>query len=169
MSDNPQVHVISIRKMEMDDIEGVSQIDQISFSLPWPKNSFRFEVQNNEAARSWVAEMQPDGKTCMIVGMIVTWLIVDELHIATLATDPGYRQHGIALKLMVHSLGAAAEEGAQKSFLEVRRGNLAAKALYQKLGYIEDGVRLRYYQDNHEDAILMSLQTIKPDLLKLLV
>lgn len=169
MSDNPQLCEISIRNMEIADIERVSQIDHISFSLPWPKKSFLFEVQNNTAARAWVAEIQLDSNIRKIVGMIVTWFIVDELHIATLATDPAYRQQRIALRLIVHSLCAAAEEGAQKSFLEVRRGNLAARALYQKLGYIEDGVRLRYYQDNHEDAILMSLQTIKPDLLKLLV
>ena len=169
MSCDQEICQVSIRKMELPDIDRVVQIDHISFSLPWPRNSFIFELTNNEASRAWVAEMQPAGGASPIVGMIVTWLIVDELHIATLATDPAYRQHRIALKLMVHSLCSGAQEGALKSYLEVRRGNLAARGLYQKLGYAEDGVRLRYYQDNHEDAILMSLQTIKPDLLKSLV
>jgi [ribosomal protein S18]-alanine N-acetyltransferase len=165
LNDNPQVIEISIRKMELADIERVSEIDQISFSLPWPKSSFLFEVQRNDAARAWVAEI-PDHQ---IVGMIVTWLIVDEIHIATVAADPDYRQHKIGLKLMVHSLCSAAAEGAEKSFLEVRRGNQAARSLYQKLGYIEDGVRLRYYEDNHEDAILMSLQKIDISFLKSLL
>ena len=169
MSASAAPHTISIRKMAVPDVERVSEIDRISFSLPWPKNSFIFELQKNPASRAWVAESRIDGKTPKIVGMLVTWLIVDELHIATLAVDPDCRQRKIALKLMVHALCSAAREGAKVSFLEVRRGNLAAQALYKKLGYAEDSVRMRYYQDNHEDALLMSLQTINPDLLELLV
>jgi [ribosomal protein S18]-alanine N-acetyltransferase len=165
---NPEECKISIRKLEMADIDRVCEIDQISFSLPWPRSSFIFEV-NNPAARAWVAELQASKKGHQIVGMIVTWLIVDELHIATLATDTAYRQQKIALRLMVHSLCSAAQEGALKSLLEVRRSNQAALTLYRKLGYVEDGVRLRYYQDNHEDALLMSLQKIDSSLLKSLV
>jgi ribosomal-protein-alanine N-acetyltransferase len=168
LTTNPEECKISIRKMEIADIDRVCEIDQISFSLPWPRSSFIFEV-NNPAARAWVAEFQAGEKGHQIVGMIVTWLIVDELHIATLATDPACRQHKIAFKLMIHSLCSAAREGALKSLLEVRRSNQAARALYRKLGYIEDGVRLRYYQDNHEDALLMSLQKIDSNLLKSLV
>ena len=160
---------IFIRAMTMTDIDRVSEIDQTSFSLPWPKSSFVFELQRNSASRTWVAEMDSGEGTRKIVGMIVAWLIVDELHIATLATDVAYRQQKIAFKLMVHTLCAGAAEGATQSFLEVRRGNVAARALYRKLGYQEDGVRLRYYQDNHEDAILMSLREISVYTLKSLV
>ena len=156
---------IVIREMTPADIERVCEIDHLSFTLPWPRNSFYFEIEKNDASRSWVAE-SPDQQ---IVGMLVTWLIVDELHIATLATDPAYRQHHIGLRLMIHALCTAAQAGAQKSFLEVRRSNLAAQNLYTKLGYQIDGVRLRYYEDNHEDALLMSLQTIDSSRLKALI
>jgi ribosomal-protein-alanine N-acetyltransferase len=166
LSINVTGNEVSIRKMEQKDIQRVSEIDQISFSLPWPKNSFVFEVERNAAARAWVAETNDPP---LIVGFIVTWLIVDELHIATLATDPTFRQHRIALKLMVHSLCCAAIEGARISLLEVRSSNIAARSLYQKLGYAEDGVRPRYYRDNHEDAILMSLKEIDSALLKTLL
>lgn len=168
MSPHFNADELSIRKLEIRDIDRVSEIDQNSFTLPWPKSSFHYELEKNSAARAWVAEIQQDEQP-LIVGMIVTWLILDELHIATLATDPGYRQHQIALKLMVHSLCTAADEGALVSYLEVRRGNVAARALYQKLGYGEDGVRPHYYQDNHEDAILMSLKAIDSAALKMLL
>jgi ribosomal-protein-alanine N-acetyltransferase len=62
---------------------------------------------------------------------------------------------------MRHALTALQVEGALKVFLEVRRSNEAALALYHKLGFIEDGVRKRYYSDNHEDAILMMLPDLK--------
>ena len=51
-------------------------------------------------------------------------------------------------------------EGAQSSFLEVRASNLAAQDLYRKFGFEESGVRRRYYRDNDEDAILMTLSAI---------
>ena len=157
---------VCIRKMTAADIERVSEIDQISFSLPWPKHSFEYEIQKNAASRAWVAENAVHAEEPVIVGMIVTWLLVDELHIATLAVDPACRQHQIGLRLIVHALCSAVTEGAKVSYLEVRRGNTAARSLYQKLGYVEDNVRLRYYQDNHEDAILMSLSNIDTQRLK---
>ena len=49
------------------------------------------------------------------------------------------------------------EGGARVSFLEVRAGNAPAIHLYEKAGYHTEGVRKKYYQDNHEDALLMNL------------
>jgi ribosomal-protein-alanine N-acetyltransferase len=137
------------------DIPAVSELDQISFSLPWPERSFRFEVTSNNAARCWVAEL--DGR---IVGMIIGWLFVDEIHIANVATHPDFRRQGIAQKLLTYALRYTADEGAVTSFLEVRESNLAAQAMYRKFGYENTGRRKRYYKDNDEDAILMTLAKI---------
>jgi ribosomal-protein-alanine N-acetyltransferase len=41
--------------------------------------------------------------------------------------------------------------------LEVRRSNVAAHALYRRFGFEEVGVRPRYYIENGEDAIVMTL------------
>jgi ribosomal-protein-alanine N-acetyltransferase len=138
--------------MRLEDVSAVHEIDMLSFSLPWPERSFNYEVNENPAARCWVAEV--DGR---ITAMLVMWLIVDEAHIATLATHPGFRRQGIGERLLLTALAAAREEGARRAFLEVRAGNLGAQALYKKYGFSVDGVRPRYYKDNNEDAILMSL------------
>jgi ribosomal-protein-alanine N-acetyltransferase len=150
-----------IRKMTMDDIEQVLAIDRVSFSLPWPERSFRFELTDNPASRCWVAEM--DGK---LVGMIVAWLIVSEVHVATLATHPDFRRQGIAKKLLAYALRELRNEGAQSSFLEVRASNFAAQEMYRKFGYEESGVRPRYYRDNDEDALLMTLESLDVERLK---
>ena len=147
---------VNIRKMTLEDVPAVAALDQISFSLPWPERSFAFEVTGNPASRCWVAEV--DGQ---IVGMIVAWLFVDEVHIATLATHPDFRRQGIAQKLLTHTLRYTYAEGALTSFLEVRESNLAAQAMYRKFGYENTGRRKRYYKDNDEDAILMTLEKIK--------
>jgi ribosomal-protein-alanine N-acetyltransferase len=64
--------------MELGDLAAVVQIDQMSFSLPWPEQTYRYEISVNRAARCLVAETD-DRK---IAAMIVSWTIVDELHIA---------------------------------------------------------------------------------------
>ncbi|MGE5251843.1 MAG: ribosomal protein S18-alanine N-acetyltransferase [Bacteroidota bacterium] len=141
-----------IRRMREADMSAVHAIDHASFSLPWPERSFRFEVTSNPAARCWVAEM--DGQ---VVALLVIWMIVDEAHIATIATHPDFRRQGIGEELLSHALRQAVEEGAVRAFLEVRAGNEPARIMYRRMGFTEDGRRLHYYKDNGEDAILMSV------------
>lgn len=143
---------MNIRRMALEDISQVVAIDQVSFSLPWPERSFRFEIAENPASRAWVAETDE-----RIVGMIVAWMLVDEAHIATIATHPEFRRQGIASKLLIHTLQAMMNEGAKTSVLEVRESNTAAQEMYRKFGFEESGSRPHYYKDNGEDAILMTL------------
>jgi ribosomal-protein-alanine N-acetyltransferase len=151
-----------VRKMMLEDVPAVIDLDHQSFSLPWPERSFRFEIMENPASRCWIADM--NGK---VVGMIVVWLIVDEAHVATLATHPDFRRQGIAKRLLSHALLQLIEEGARSSFLEVRESNFAAREMYRKFGYEETGRRRRYYSDNDEDAILMNLNSLQPERLLL--
>lgn len=146
---------LSIRQMTLDDVPVVIQLDKISFSLPWPERSFRFELTDNPASRCWVAEVDHT-----VVGMIVAWLLAGEVHIATIATHPDFRRQRIASRLLSHTLSQAREEGARSSFLEVRDSNLAAQEMYRKFGYEVAGRRKRYYRDNDEDAILMKLGSL---------
>jgi ribosomal-protein-alanine N-acetyltransferase len=141
--------------MTLDDIPAVHEIDILSFSLPWPERSFRFEVTENPVARNWVAEADR-----RIAAMLVLWLVVDEAHIATIATHPDFRRLGIGEQLMVTALVSARAEGALRAFLEVRGGNLAAQALYRKYGFEAVGLRPGYYRDNNEDAVLMNLENL---------
>lgn len=144
-----------IRKMTVKDVPDAHSLDKLSFTLPWPERSLRFEVTDNPAARCWAAVF--DGR---LVGMLVLWLIVDEAHIATLATHPDFRRQGIAARLLVEALNSAFKEGAQKALLEVRAGNEAALAMYRKYGFAQVGTRPHYYKDNGEDAILMTLECL---------
>ncbi len=146
---------VILRKMTMNDVEQVIAIDHVSFSLPWPVSSFHFELTDNPASRCWVAEL--DGR---VAAMLVGWMIVDEIHIATIATHPDFRRQGLGEKILSFALQSAKDEGALTSFLEVREGNEAALNLYYKFGYVESGRREGYYKDNDEDAILMTLNSL---------
>jgi len=151
---------IRIRAMGPADVEAVTELDQQSFSLPWPQRAFANEL-TNPMARAWVVDLHKQENQPLIASMIV-WLILDEAHIATIALHEKFRRHGIGKVLLAHALLDAYQEGARCSLLEVRRSNEAALALYRGAGFVEVGVRKKYYSDNKEDALLMNLEVIDP-------
>lgn len=150
---------VNIRKMTVQDVPAVAQLDQMSFSLPWPEHSFHYEVSDNRVARCFVAET--DDK--QLAAMIVSWIVVDELHIATIATHPDFRRQGIGSQILTAALEDAALSNVRKAFLEVRAGNEAALAMYRKFGFEMTGRRPRYYKDNGEDALLMTLEPLEAE------
>ena len=153
MKSTPKTTAIVIRKMAADDLTRVHELDTICFSAPWSLRNFRYEMEENQSSSQWVAETQEG----LIVGAIVSWLVVDEIHIATLSVDPVYRRKGIARKLVCKALQDGVRRGATASTLEVRARNTAAQRLYFKFGYQLVGRRPGYYHDNGEDALLLTL------------
>ena len=143
-----------IRRMTSADIPAVFAIDKASAALYWPERSYHFEVEENEASRPFVA-VREDGE---ILGFIVFWRILDEAHLANFAVAPDMRCQGIGRALLHHGLKVCYDEGARVSYLEVRAGNAPARHLYEQAGYHTVGIRKNYYQDNHEDALLMNLE-----------
>jgi ribosomal-protein-alanine N-acetyltransferase len=149
---------VDFRRMQAVDIPQVKALDKLSFSLPWPESAFQYEVNENSASRCWVAEVRQTGGVGSIAAILVLWLIIDEVHIGTLAVHPQYRRMGLAEALMRLGLIEAGQEGARAAYLEVRAGNQPAISLYEKMGFIPVTVRPRYYHDNNEDAVLMNLE-----------
>ncbi len=157
---------IRYRPMTLADVPGVHEIDVLSFSMPWSERSYRFEVTENHNSLILVAEAIRNGAPAELAGMIVVWVIVDEAHVATIATRPGYRGLGIGRGLLSRALLAAYQRGARLSYLEVRRSNAVAQNMYQQFGFKVVGERPRYYQDNNEDALLMTLEPLVPESLR---
>lgn len=83
------------------------------------------------------------------------------MHIATFATRSEHRRKGIGKLLLKMALNDARAEGARRAFLEVRESNSAAQAMYEGFGFKVTGRRPRYYRDNDEDAILMTLEPLE--------
>ncbi len=156
---------MKIRWMTAADLYSVSQIDDLSFSQPWPVAAFEVELENINA-RCWVAESDDqrdaDGKNRVLAALVI-WRVLDEAHIATIAVHPDYREKGIGKLLLQTGMQAAYAEGARIYHLEVRAGNRAAQKMYNAFGYITVGRRLGYYKNNGEDAILMTLDLTRPD------
>lgn len=146
---------IAVRAMELNDLANVLEIDRLSFPVPWPERSYRYELTENPASNLLVAES--NGPVHRVVGFIGCWLIADEVHISTLAVHPSFRGQGIGRILLEASLDLSAQRGAEVATLEVRVSNAAAINLYQKMGFEVVGRRPGYYRDNGEDALLMTV------------
>ena len=84
--DSDVIASLRIRPMRLDDLRAVHEIDVLSFTLPWPESSFRYELQENPRSIQQVAEVQQN-RIWQIVGEIVVWLIMDEAHIATIRAN----------------------------------------------------------------------------------
>ncbi|AKS37205.1 alanine acetyltransferase [Anoxybacillus gonensis] len=136
--------------MTLQDLDRIVEIEQLSFTLPWSRSSFYQELINNRYARYIV--MEHDGQ---IIGYCGMWLVMDEAHITNIAVLPEFRGKKLGEALMKQAMALAREEGAQTMTLEVRVSNTVAQSLYRKLGFLNGGIRKRYYSDNQEDALVM--------------
>ncbi len=140
---------VHVSIMDENDIDGVLEVSNLSFSSPWSKSSYEQELSNS-LAKYFVAKI--DDK---VIGFIGTWIIVDESHITNVAVHPDYRKLGIGSMLIEAMIDYCEEKKCVAYTLEVRSSNEPAISLYKKHGFKIDGIRKEYYQDNKEDALLM--------------
>jgi ribosomal-protein-alanine N-acetyltransferase len=98
--------------------------------------------------------------------MIVVWRILDEAHVATIAVDPEYRGRGIGRRLLVQGLKSAIQNGSRIATLEVRASNITAQNLYRSFSFEVVGRRQRYYRDNNEDALIMTVSNLGEEYLR---
>ncbi len=139
--------------MTADDLEAVAAVERASYASGWPATAFAHEIAHNRLAR--YAVLEAGGA---VVGFAGAWLMVDEAHVVTIAVRPDLRRAGYG-RLLLHALILIARgEGMQAATLEVRVSNDAARALYRRYGFHEVGERKKYYQDNGEDAVIMTTE-----------
>jgi [ribosomal protein S18]-alanine N-acetyltransferase len=148
----------SFRRMELDDLDRVMEIEKDGFAHPWSAELIRREMAHDWSTILLATEMRrgPGGlpmEHCL--GFVVYWLVHDELHVLNIATALEDRRRGVARELMLEAARRARAAGAVLSTLEVRRSNVGAIALYRELGYRQVGIRPNYYVDEGEDAIVM--------------
>lgn len=146
--------------MTLADLAEVDAIEQVSFSAPWSINTFRYEIESNPRSFYWVGRVADQSNNETSQPILVYggyWLLGDEAHIVILATHPAWRRKGLAEALLRHIVAQIREIDVTQVTLEVRAGNIAAQQLYKKLGFEEVGRRKRYYRDNGEDALLLTL------------
>ena len=136
--------------MELSDIEDILVVEKLSFSIPWSRDSFEKEIVDNNLAIYLVAKVNEKA-----VGYIGMWKVLNEGHITNVAVHPEFRHQGIGDQLVSELLSLCEKENIDFVTLEVRKSNQNAIKLYEKHGFVAEGIRKAYYQDNKEDAIIM--------------
>ncbi len=87
--------------------------------------------------------------------------VEQSVELEVLLVRPGDRRQGWGERLSTHWLAWAARKGATDAMLEVRRSNVAAQRLYQRLGFHVEGCRPGYYRSPVEDALLMHRHLVR--------
>jgi ribosomal-protein-alanine N-acetyltransferase len=129
------------------DISEVYKIERLLFNDPWPKKSFRTEITHNDISFPFTVEEDNE-----IVGYIICWYYIEELHIGNIAVVPSRQRQGIG-KYMLRKVFEYFPEF-NKAFLEVRESNKNAINLYMTFGF-EEIYRRKAYYPNGEDALVM--------------
>jgi ribosomal-protein-alanine N-acetyltransferase len=162
-----------VDSMRVYDIPQVMAIERESFPLPWPERAYHYELSKNHnshyvvlrraqrpsATRAWqpLKRLWQPRPRLPVLGYGGFWMIAGEAHVSTLAVATAWRKRGLGELLLWSMLGRAAAMGAFEATLEVRVTNEGAQKLYQKYGFETVGRRRRYYQDNGEDAWIMTV------------
>jgi ribosomal-protein-alanine N-acetyltransferase len=163
-----------VRPLVRADLPEVLAIESASNPSPWREGHFLPFVQALPAAGvpaapeglraaarqvAWVhaGPALPGGeRSAPVVGFACAAAVADEVELQSIAVDPSVRRQGIGAALLETLVEWAREEGYRTLHLEVRAGNVPALALYRHFGFVQTGLRRGYYQDDGEDALLLS-------------
>ena len=138
---------IMIRRADERDLGAVVHLEIVCFSDPWSREGLRAALAQEHGF--WYCAYKGE----KLVGMLGAQVIAPEGEILSVAVHPEYRRKGIARALITRFLEEAPDLDAV--FLEVRRSNGAAQALYASFGFDVYGERKNYYERPVEDAVLM--------------
>lgn len=139
-----------IETLKKQYIDGIDEINRLSFSKPWSKSLIEQDMDNPNCFYAVGIEEN------QVVGYAGITVIAGEANITNIATHPDKRRRGIGKILLSHLIDICMENNFLLITLEVRRSNIAAIALYKSLGFEVEGERKKYYSDNGEDALIMT-------------
>lgn len=141
-----------IRQMLVTDLDEVIVIEKEVFLFPWTRGNFGDSISSGY--HCYVLELGGH-----IFGYGVMTIGLDEAHLLTLSVTAGWQQEGWGEKLLQHFICLAKEHHARSVLLEVRKSNLGAARLYERIGFTRIATRSGYYpaMGGREDAIVMEL------------
>lgn len=145
--------MLTIRELTMEDIDQVCALEQMVFSMPWQRDAFIEMVENKDALYLVVEVKKQPG---IVIGACGMRHIVGEGDISNVVVHPDYRKRGIAYRMLSELLKRGEiQYGIEAYTLEVRKSNTDALKLYDKLGFVSEGIRKNFYEKPVEDAVIM--------------
>jgi ribosomal-protein-alanine N-acetyltransferase len=135
------------------DLPAVLDIEAAANPVPWGAPEFGPYLRPEPAfgPRAWV------WADPIVRGFLCASSAADEAELQSIAVEESHRGTGVGSELMRAFMAWASASGVRTVHLEVREGNARARAFYARWGFSEVGRRPRYYRDNGETALLLSL------------
>lgn len=134
------------------DLDGVLEIEAESFNNPTTREWYERELERPEVCFIYVLRTP----AVRVAAFCAFWRVADQAHINNLAVRPELRGQGLGSEMLEAIVVEAQRLGAERLTLEVRRSNIAAQRLYLRAGFREAGVRLNYYTQPVEDALILA-------------
>lgn len=135
--------------MKAEDVPEISRLEREVFSMPWSEEDFEGMIRS-ENARYYVAE-----KDGVILGGCGLYIVLEEASITNVVIRREARNQGVGTELMRHMMEMCGRDGVKAFTLEVRVSNKAAIHMYEKVGFVSEGIRPRFYEKPAEDAMIM--------------
>lgn len=141
--------MLTIEELTEKDVEAVSKIEARTFSMPWSAKDFLNMVQDKNALYLVAKE---DGVPVACCGVRN---ILGEGEITNVVVDKPYRGRKISSQMLFELIERGKEMGIEAFTLEVRKSNRIAIHLYEKAGFVVEGVRKNFYEKPVEDGLIM--------------
>lgn len=140
---------MNIVEMTADHVIQIAQLERECFSDPWSQNSIASELEN--PLSYWLVAMAGN----VVAGYVGSQTVLGESDMMNLAVHPEFRQQGVARDLVLALIDGLNQRGSHCLTLEVRESNTPARKLYEKLGFVQVGIRPNYYQHPREDGLIL--------------
>ncbi len=142
-----------VRSMCLADIDRVMDIAEGLKDAPrWRRETYQAAVEPGLPERIALVAVDAAGN---VNGFAVAVLIPPQAELETIAVVSETQRKGIASRIFEELRAGLKRMQITEVMLEVRESNHAARALYARLGFVENGRRHGYYSDPQEDAVLL--------------
>jgi len=141
---------ISFRKLSLDDVETLVDIEKLNTEYPWSASHFSSSITNNNTFSCGLIVGQK------LIGYALTLVALESADLLNIGIHPNYKRQGFGESLLTHLVVQLKEVAVNALILEVRIENHIAINFYQKQEFEGVGIREKYYS-NREDAKIMKL------------
>jgi len=149
---------MKIRSMVEGDLDHVLEIANCLPDAPhWARSAYA-DALNPASIPRRLALVAAHASSGQVAGFAVIRLVSPQAELESIAVASNSQRQGVGQLLFEALADELAHQGVETLILEVRASNLTALAFYRSLGFVQNGLRPRYYVDPIEDAVLMVLR-----------